>query len=258
MTLDDIIFNKRQEATLVKLHLGVRDPMNFVKKLVPPRDFLDVFKKGKLSLIAELKKASPSAGVILEDYDPALLARTYEESGASALSVLTDQKYFMGKLEDIRAAKGSAAIPILRKDFIIDESQIYESRMGGADAILLIARVLEDGQLARFLQITEKIKMQALVEVHNEEEVKRALMTDAKIIGINNRDLDTLEVDLNRSITLMHKFPELKERIVISESGIKTQADVRRLREAGVDGILVGESILKSMDIPGKIRELLG
>jgi len=258
MILDDIIFNKRQEVTTLKVLFSGKDPGKQVKGLPKPRDFLKAFRKGKFSLIAELKKASPSAGVIRSDFEPVTLAKAYEESGASAISVLTDEKFFQGKLENIQFAKQSTTIPVLRKDFIIDETQIYESRLAGADAVLLIARVLNDEELAGFIRLTEEEGMQALVEVHDQAEVERVLKTDARIIGINNRNLDTFKVDLQNTVRLMQEFPALKERIVISESGILTRKDVEALKKAGVNGILVGESILRSKNIPARIRELMG
>jgi indole-3-glycerol phosphate synthase len=211
-----------------------------------------------MSLIAELKKASPSAGVIRQDFEPITLAKAYEESGASALSVLTDEKFFLGKLENLKLAKESTTIPVLRKDFIIDECQILESRLAGADAVLLIARVLEDPQLSRLLELTESMEMQALVEVHNAEEVERVLKTPARIIGINNRDLNTFQVDLQNTVNLVKKFPKLKERIVIAESGIESREHIQVLKKAGVDGVLIGETLLRSRNIPAKIKELLG
>lgn len=258
MILDDIIFNKRQEVTSLKVLFSGKDPKKLTRGIPKPRDFLKAFKKGKFSLIAELKKASPSAGIIRQEFEPVTLAKTYEESGAAALSVLTDQKFFQGKIENIKFAKESTTIPVLRKDFIIDECQILESRLAGADALLLIARVLSDAELAELLRLTESLGMQALVEVHNAEEVERILKTSARVIGINNRDLDTFQVDLKNTIGLVKKFPELKERIVIAESGIETCKDVEALKKAGVDGVLIGETLLRSKNIPAKIKELLG
>lgn len=255
MILDDIIFNKRQEVTSLKVQLSGKDLRKLVKGLPKPRKF---FKKGKFSLIAEVKKASPSAGIIREDFDPIYLAKVYEESGASAVSVLTDEKFFQGKLDHLKAAKESTTIPILRKDFIIDEAQVYESRIAGADALLLIARVLNDPELDQLIKLAEELGMQALVEVHSAEEVARVLKTKAKIIGINNRDLDTFEVDLQTTVNLIKKFPKLKDRIVISESGILTCKHVETLKKAGVDGVLIGESLLRSKNIPAKIGELIG
>jgi indole-3-glycerol phosphate synthase len=258
MILDDIIFNKRQEVTSLKVRFSGKDPKKLTRGIPKPRKFLQAFRKGKMSLIAELKKASPSAGVIRQDFEPITLAKAYEESGASALSVLTDEKFFLGKLENLKLAKESTTIPVLRKDFIIDECQVIESRLAGADALLLIARVLEDSQLFRLLELTESMEMQALVEVHNAQEVERVLKTPARIIGINNRDLDTFQVDLRSTSDLIQKFPKLKERIVIAESGIETREHIQVLKKAGVDGVLIGETLLRSRNIPAKIKELLG
>lgn len=258
MILDDIIFNKRQEVTSLKVRFSGKEPKKLIQGIPKPRRFLSAFKKGKFSLIAEIKKASPSAGIIRQDLEPITLAKAYEESGAAALSVLTDEKFFQGKLEHLKLAKESTTIPVLRKDFIIDESQVLESRLAGADALLLIARVLEDSQLVRLLELTESMGMQALVEVHNAEEVERVLKTSARIIGINNRDLNTFQVDLQNAVRLVKRFPELKKRIVIAESGIETREHIEILKKAGVDGILIGETLLRSRNIPEKIRELLG
>lgn len=255
--LDEIVFNKRQEVTSLKIHLDINKIKKRLKDLPKTRNFLKAFAKGKLSLIAEIKKASPSAGVILEKFEPVYLAKTFEECGASAISVLTDTKYFQGKIEDLKAAKDSTTIPILRKDFIIDESQIYESRINGADAILLIVKILSDDQLQEFLDLALDLKMKCLVEVHEEAELERALKVDAEIIGINNRDLDTMTVDFNTTLRLIDKYPELKEKILISESGINSAEQVKQLREKGVSGVLVGESLLRSGNIPAKIKELM-
>lgn len=257
MILDDIIFNKRQEVTTLKVLIGGKEPAQLVKELPKPRDFLKAFSKGKFSLIAEIKKTSPSAGVIRQDINPMSLAKAYEESGAAAISVLTDEKFFQGKLEYIKAAKESTTIPILRKDFIIDESQIFESRLAGADALLLIARILSDDDLNKLIALTEELGMQALVEVHDAKEVERVLKTKAKIIGINNRDLDTFKVDLQNTVKLIKKFPKLKDRIVICESGIKTHKDIETLKKNGVDGVLIGETLLRAKNIPAQIKELL-
>lgn len=257
MILDDIIKVKAQEVAVLKEKFLGKDPKKLIEGLPHTRNFLSAFGSGKFSLIAEIKKASPSAGIIRPLFDPINLAKTYEESGAAAISVLTDEKFFQGKLEYIKAAKESTTIPILRKDFIIDELQVYESRIAGADAILLIKKVLDDEKLVSLLKLTEELGMQALVEVHNSKEAERVLMTEAKIIGINNRDLKIFRVDKKNTISLIKKNPELKERIIISESGIKNRADVQALKDAGVNGILVGETLLKSNNIPMKINELL-
>jgi len=257
MILDEIIKNKQQEVSVLKENFKDKDIEQLIVGLPKSRDFLKAFSKGKFSLIAEIKKSSPSAGLIRKDFEPISLAKVYEESGASAISVLTDEKYFQGKLEYIKQAKESTTIPVLRKEFIVDEAQVYESKIAGADAVLLIARILKDDELINLLALTEKLGMQALVEVHNADEVQRVLKTNARIIGINNRDLDTLKISLKTTINLLKQFPGLKDRVVISESGIQNKKDVQMLRDVGVDGMLVGEAILKSASVPDKIRELL-
>jgi indole-3-glycerol phosphate synthase len=255
MLLDEIISAKKREVYALKDRLDIPRVSSLVADLPKTRGFI---KKGKFSLIAELKKASPSAGLLVENYRPVYLAKTYEEAGANALSVLTDGPYFQGKIEHLNEAKEATTVPVLRKDFIIDETQLYESRIAGADAVLLIARVLTDDQLRSFLSLAEELTLKCLVETHNAAEVERALAAGAEYIGINNRDLDTLTVDLNTTLTLIDKYPELKKKIVISESGISTADQVKALKAKGVSGILVGESILKSRDVSAKIRELLG
>jgi indole-3-glycerol phosphate synthase len=256
--LDDIIFDKRQEVTALKARLNVKHIKQLVKGLPATRDFYKALPRGRMSLIAEIKKASPSAGLIAARFEPTFLAKTYEESGAAAISVLTDEKYFQGKLDYLKAAKDPTTIPVLRKDFIIDEAQIYESRIAGADAILLIASVLDDCQLNDYLKLARSLKMSCLVEIRDETEARRVLQTDARIIGINNRDLATFKVDFRTTKTLLSKLPALKERTVVSESGISTAEQVRELHEAGVSAILVGTSLMKSKDIGEKIRELMG
>jgi len=255
--LDDIIEDKRQEVTALKARFNRTAVKKLVAQLPPTRDFLKALPRGRMSLIAEIKKASPSAGVLAARFEPASLAEAYEESGAAALSVLTDEKYFQGKLEYLKAAKDPTTIPVLRKDFIIDETQVYESRVNGADAILLIAAVLAPEQLNSYLQLAHSLELGCLVEIKNESEAEAVLRTDAKIVGINNRDLKTFKVDFQTTLNLMKKFPELKKRIVVSESGIGSAEQVRELKAAGVSAILVGTSLMQSPDIGAKIKDLL-
>jgi indole-3-glycerol phosphate synthase len=255
--LDDIIFAKRQEVTALKTRLNVGNVKQMIKGLPATRDFFKALPRGKMSLIAEIKKASPSAGVIAARFEPTYLAQTYEGSGAAAISVLTDDKYFQGKLDYLKQAKDYTTIPVLRKDFIIDEAQVYESRIAGADAILLIASVLDDCQLNDYLKLARSLQMSCLLEVKDEAEAKRALATDARIIGVNNRDLATFKVEPRTAITLLARLPELKERTVVAESGLSTAEQVRELKAAGVSAILVGTSLMQSPDIGAKIRELL-
>jgi indole-3-glycerol phosphate synthase len=256
--LDDIILDKRQEVAALKTRLNVKTIQQLVKELPATRDFYKALPRGKMSLLAEIKKASPSTGVIASHFEPTYLAQTYQESGAAAISVLTDEKYFQGKLAYLTEAKDPTTIPILRKDFIIDAAQIYESRIAGADAILLIAAVLDDGQLNEYLRLAHALKMCCLVEIRDEKDARRVLRTDARIVGINNRDLATFKVDLNTTKNLLSKLPALKERVVVSESGISTAAQVKELHAAGVSAILVGTSLMRSQDVGKKIRELMG
>ncbi|MCX8082632.1 MAG: indole-3-glycerol phosphate synthase TrpC [bacterium] len=211
-------------------------------------------------VIAEIKRASPSAGIIKEDIDVKEISLFYSRYGASGISVLTCEPFFKGKIEDIKKVREVVDIPILMKDFIIDPYQVYLGRMYGADVFLLILRILSDEIFLNLLKIGEDMKMEVLIEVHNEDEVKRALNLvqnwENKILGINNRDLDTLKTDISVTFNLIKLIP--KDKIVaISESGIKSKEDVERLKDAGVKGILVGESLLKSIDIKEKLKEFL-
>lgn len=258
MLLDEIVAQKRQEVIELKKRLDVQKIKSLMAGLPRTRNFSKALPWGKLSLIAEMKKASPSAGIIMAKYEPVYLAKTYEENGAAALSVLTDVKFFQGQLHHIKEAKESTTIPIMRKDFIVDEAQIYESRIAGADAILLIVRILTEEQLKQYLATAQELGLECLVEVHNEAEVEQALKVEAKIIGINNRDLDSLKVNFNTTLKILDKFPELKEKIVVSESGISSAAQTKALKNRGVAAMLVGESLLISPNLREKIKELLG
>jgi len=212
--------------------------------------------KSEIRLIAEVKKASPSRGLIRADFDPAEIAAAYEEVGASAISVLTDEKYFQGRLEYLEAVHRAVSLPVLQKDFIIDPYQVYEARAALADAILLIVAALCREELTEFMALAEELGMASLVEVHTSEELDVALEIGARIIGINNRDLRTFETKLDTTLGLAPRVPA--DRILVSESGIFTRADVERLMGAGVDAILVGESLMREPDPGTKVRELLG
>ena len=214
-----------------------------------------------VSLIAEVKKASPSAGVICPDFDPVRIAREYESAGASCLSVLTDEKFFQGSLSFLKQIRAAVDLPLLRKDFIIDERQIPEAIAWGADAILLIVAILSDGQLKDYLALAEAAQMGALVEVHDESELSRAWAAGAKLIGINNRNLKTFKVDLGTTESLAAKLRSLPgdgEKTLVAESGIQTRADVERLARCGAQAILVGEALMKHGNIREKVSELLG
>jgi len=219
------------------------------------RSFQNALRRrpGELSLIAEVKKASPSAGVIVENFEPVEIATNYARAGAEAISVLTDEQFFQGRLEYLSQIRSAVDVPLLRKDFVLDELQIAEAAAAGADAILLIVAALDDEQLARLLEAAALYQMDALVEVHTLPELDRALETSATIIGINNRNLATFEVDLAVTEWLSEEVP--KEMLLISESGIKTAADIARVKACGVDAVLIGEALMRAQ--AGGISTLL-
>ena len=257
MILDKIVANKIQEVKNRK----IEEPVSALKEKIDtsdkPRDFVSgISKHGEMNLIAEIKKASPSAGVIKEDFYVEKIAKAYKMAGVDAISVLTDKKFFQGEIEYLNMVKKLVDIPILRKDFIVDEYQIYESRAYKADAILLIVRILERSQLADYLAMAAELGMAALVEVHSEKELEQALYCNAEIIGINNRDLNTLEIDIETSRRIKGEVPE--DKIVVSESGIKTRNDVEKLYKYGIHAILVGETLMKSNNIEFAIQKLIG
>lgn len=254
--LDEIVNYKRLELARLKKE----KPLDSILKNLPPGSQGGVFAqaisgKDKISLIAEVKKASPSAGVIREDFDPGVIAAIYRDNGASALSVLTDRHFFQGSPPYLREARGASGLPTLRKDFTLDEYHLYEAASMRADAVLLIVAILRDDELVDYGKLAGELGMDALVEVHSKEETKRALEANARIIGINNRDLKTFVTDLATTLELRASIPP--EVIVVSESGIKTREDVLRLEKEDIDAILVGESLMRSPDIGAKVRELL-
>jgi indole-3-glycerol phosphate synthase len=219
------------------------------------RDFLGAITGHHPAVIAEIKKASPSRGVLLEDFHPDSIARAYQEGGAAALSVLTDEKHFQGSLSDLETARAAVNLPVLRKDFTIDAYHVHQAAAHGADAILLIAAILSERQLRDFRELAEKYRMSALVEVHDEEELKAAIASGAGIIGVNNRDLHTFKVDLAVSLRLAEKIPV--GIIKVAESGIHSSQDVQRLCAAGYQALLVGEHLMKSGDPAQALRALL-
>jgi indole-3-glycerol phosphate synthase len=257
--LEKIVATKREEVAKLPLQAGKLKRAAAARTEF--RDFAGALQgKGRVALIAEIKKASPSAGVIVEDFDAIDIAREYEAGGASALSVLTDEKFFQGHVEFLQLIRDAVRLPLLRKDFIIDELQVYESVARVADAILLIVAILEDGQLKSFRELAEHLRISALVEVHDERELDRALASGASIIGVNNRDLRDFSVSLATTEKLAAKVRRgmCADRTLVAESGINTRADVERAAKAGVNAILVGESLMRSGDIAGKVKELLG
>lgn len=220
-------------------------------------DFKAAIKRSDdINIISEIKKASPSKGIISVDFDVAAIAENYRKADVQAISVLTEEDYFLGNIKYLQLAKKIAGKPVLRKDFTIDKWQIYESAIVGADAILLIVAILDDKKLKSFIKLADDLELSALVEVHDITELKRAMDADAQIIGINNRDLRTFNVDLNTSESMVRLIPN--DIIKVSESGIKTPQDVQRMRDADVDALLVGESFMRSDDIPAMADWLRG
>jgi indole-3-glycerol phosphate synthase len=225
-------------------------------KAPPPRDFRDAITGPGVALIAECKERSPSGGILQQPYEPVSLAKRYAENGAAALSVLTEPEFFGGSLEHLRAVREAVGLPILCKDFIVDSVQIFAARAMGADAVLLIVGILDDGQLDHFQYQARDLGMRAVVEVHTGDEVERALRGGATMIGINNRDLSRMKTDRATTARLQPLIPA--GRTVISESGIETRADIEALQRIGIDAALVGEALLRAPDLEAKVRELSG
>jgi indole-3-glycerol phosphate synthase len=263
--LDTIVAEKRREvARLPHRKITVGDVQKVMTARGARRDFfaaLQAPRAGSMALIAEVKKASPSAGVICPDFDPVRIAREYEAVGASCLSVLTDEKFFQGAPEFLRRIRAAVNLPLLRKDFIIDERQILEAAELGADAVLLITRILTDDELKQFHDLAAGAGLTPLVEVHDEAELERALAIGARLIGVNNRDLDTFKVDMattERLSALVARRHDAKNIVLVAESGIHTRADVARAQRAGAGAILVGEALMKNpAGIAAKVSELL-
>ena len=264
--LDKIVEEKKREVAQLPARLvAAGDLRDALLEQGERRDFLAALRQprhGNIALIAEVKKASPSAGVICKDFDPVRIAKEYEAAGASCLSVLTDEKFFQGSLDYLRQIRAAVKLPLLRKDFIIDERQILEAIEWGADAILLIVAILTDAQLQKIHSLASEAGLAVLVEVHDESELERALKIGATLIGVNNRDLKTFKVDLATTEKIAAKlFPSPATRhssLLVAESGIHTRADVEQLKKCGAKAILVGESLMKHGDIGAKVRELIG
>ena len=283
--LDKIVEEKEREVAKLPARLvAAGDLRDALLERGERRDFLGVLRKprhGGIALIAEVKKASPSAGVICQNFDPVRIAREYEAAGASCLSVLTDEKFFQGSLDYLRQIRAAVKLPLLRKDFIIDERQILEAIEWGADAILLIAAILSNEQLKRFHSLATEAGLTVLVEVHDEGELERAMKISPALIGVNNRNLKSFKVDLATTERLAAKLVESRKSkveslspantvkpstldsrpstaLLVAESGIHSRADVERLKQCGAKAILVGESLMKNGDIATKVRELIG
>lgn len=253
--LDKIVAHKREEVEQKKKAVAIACLQERIARQKPSLDFALALKSDHIQLIAEVKRASPSRGMLKPNFDPVGLAQTYAGGGAAAISVLTESNYFMGSIEHLEAIKEVVQFPLLRKDFIFDPYQVYESRAYGADALLLIAAILSQRQLRELISLSHSLGLKCLVEVHDEGELERAIISESEIIGINNRDLNTFTVDINTTRRLRPLVPE--EKIVVSESGIKSQRDIEKLGHWKVDAALVGEALVTAADIGAKMKELL-
>ncbi len=256
MILDEIVANKIKEIATSKRQTSLAEMQRRAKEQPPSRDFMAALNGAGIKLIAEVKKASPSKGIIRHDFDAVKTAKIYEKNGASAISVLTDERFFHGKLGYLRDIRQAVKIPVLRKDFILEPYQVYESRAFGADAILLIVSILTLDKLSELLKLSRSLGMSSLVEVHSKNELTIALRTEARIIGINNRDLTTMKTDITTTERLRPLIPA--DSLIVSESGIKDRRDMEILEKLGINAALVGETLMASTDIGAKIKELLG
>lgn len=256
MILSRIIEEKRRVVEEAKRARPQEDLIKEVKNLSVNSSFKrNISRPHHINLIAEIKKASPSKGILRGDFNPVKIAITYQANGASAISILTDERFFEGKLEYISKVRENVSIPILRKDFFIDEYQIYETVWAGAEAILLICEILSLAELTRFYNLATELGLDCLVEVHNEEDIEKAVAIDAAIIGINNRDLHTFKVDPGVTQRLIRLIPQNK--VIVSESGIKCYEDIMFLKSLGVNAVLVGETLMEADDIALKMREMM-
>jgi len=258
MILSQIVRDNLEELEARKRSFPLKELQKVALEQPPPHDFASALHGQHIQLIAEVKKASPSRGVICSDFNPAEIAQTYASSGASAISVLTEARYFQGSLNhlrDIKEALGNGRLPLLRKDFIHDPYQVYESRAYGADSLLLIVAILSLEKLEELLSLSHQLNMNCLVEIHSENELEIALSSRARIIGINNRNLNTFSVDLTATQRLRPLIPSNK--IVVSESGIKNRSDMEKMEEWGVDAVLIGDALMSAPDIAAKMKELL-
>lgn len=260
MYLDKIVATKKQEVERLAAAFSLEDAEKKISELPRARGFhqaLTTGRKRELGLIAEVKKASPSKGLIRPDFQPVELARSYEQAGTDCISVLTDESYFQGSNDYLTAIRQAVQVPLLRKDFIIDERQIYEARLIGADAVLLIAAILDDDMLQRFFKTAEAIGLDVLLEVHDEPELERALrLGTAKLIGINNRNLKTFETRLETTARLAGLVPP--DVTLISESGIRSKEDIAYLTSVGAGGVLIGETFMRREHVDEAVIDLLG
>jgi indole-3-glycerol phosphate synthase len=258
MILEQILAHKREEVAAAKARTTLAALQERIAVLGPPRGFAAALHRAAergTAIIAEVKKGSPSKGIIRPDFDPVAIARGYEQGGATALSVLTDERFFLGRLDFLPLVAAAVSIPLLRKDFIIDPFQLYEARAYGADAVLLIAAALPEAEMTELAGTAHQLGLDVLAEVHDEKELAAVLATPADLIGINNRNLGTFHTDLAVSERLIPRIPG--DRFVVSESGVRCRADIRRLRAAGARAFLVGESLMREADVAAALAALL-
>ena len=257
MILDDIVARKRERVFQLKERVLQAELDKAVASAPEPRDFIGALRSGgKPAIIAEIKRASPSAGLIRDNLDAMAIAASYEKEGAAAISVITEEDFFQGNLQYLEQARAAVFLPLLCKDFIFDPIQILTARAAGADAVLLITAILAQDSLVQLLKMARSLGMSCLVEVHDAEELARVMATDARIIGINNRDLKTFQVNLDTTLKICSSIPS--DRVIVSESGIQHHKDLQKLAAAGVDAVLVGTSLMRADDPGGKLRELMG
>ena len=255
--LDEIVRSKRYEVAAARRRTPLQSLQSQLTRAAPVRDFRGVLAlAGGTRLIAEIKKASPSAQNLRETFDPVEIAQTYQRHGAACVSVLTDAPYFQGCLDHLRQVRASVSLPVLRKDFVIDEYQVFEARAAGADAILLIAEILDNAALSRLLEQARELGMAALIEFHDAVNLPRVLAAGADLVGINNRNLSDFRTDIEHTLRLRDQIPP--EVLIVSESGISNRRDVERLEAVGVSAILVGEALMRSPNIGVAVDELLG
>lgn len=255
--LDKIVQHKRREIEASRAAGPLADLERRLTEALPVRDFRATLERGPgVAIIAEVKKASPSAGVLRANFDPLAIAHIYAEHGATAISVLTDVSFFQGSLSYLEAIRQAVAVPLLRKDFILDRRQLVEARLAGADAVLLIAEILRSRELPELLRQTHELGMQALVELYDAENLDRVLDAGARLVGVNNRNLRTFEVRLEHTLELAERMP--KDCCLVSESGIRSRADILRLQAAGVRAVLIGETFMRAPDIAAKLEDLRG
>jgi len=253
--LSDIVRQKRTEITDAQERIPEKQLWQQAESASPVRDFRNSLQQGHPGLIAEVKKASPSAGIIRSDFDPVSIAQTYESAGAQCLSVLTDEHFFQGHLDFLRQIRATVSLPVMRKEFILDRYQILEARAAGADCVLLIAECLQGNEMQELHNFAVELGMQTLIELYDAENLPRVLETGTRLVGINNRDLRTFETSLEHTFRLLPNIPP--DVLLVSESGIRTHDNIVRLAEAGVGGVLVGESLMRESDIGAAVKRLM-